>query len=368
MEQKQEYEKSVEVIEVVREQEETEEIVEDIEPENLQQIEPQHEVLDTKKTLFEESSSDDESEDVPKRTNLHVKDTVSSLYRKKSNDYQRSIEEWTQGLITGFRYVKEAERKESKQSHYSPHKTKNLEEKVVSKWFSQPRKADSQKFAYKIHQKAAKHHKTPRNGKYKNITLFSKRQKLKQIKHFTDMKQRHYENFLKSLKKEVKGSIIQFEKGEQEDIMRDYFIKYANRTTNDDISHVIEKDHLTNPKFYSDKFLWKDSKTDESTKQNSESTKVTTYHSGKLRRHRPRTVNKLRQRNPSTLYTIEENSSRALNKNVANQKSTAHVHMEDIGSATSVDMLKSTSKAMFKLGNGLGIGFGYNLVMCFRQE
>ena len=69
------------------------------------------------------------------------------------------------------------------------------------------------------------------------------------------MKQRHYENFLKSLKKEVKGSIIQFEKGEQEDIMRDYFIKYANRTTNDDISHVIEKDHLTNPKFYSDKFL-----------------------------------------------------------------------------------------------------------------
>lgn len=93
MEHKQEHEKSVEVIEVVREQEKTEEIAEDIEPEKLEPIESQHEVLDTKKTLFEENSSDDESEDVPKRTNLHVKDTVSSLYRKKSNDYQRSIEE-----------------------------------------------------------------------------------------------------------------------------------------------------------------------------------------------------------------------------------------------------------------------------------
>ena len=93
MGQKQEHEKSAEVIEVVREQEETEEIAEDIEPHILEQIEVQHEVLDTKKTLFEESSSGDGSEAVPKRTNLHVKDTVSSLYRKKSNDYQRSIEE-----------------------------------------------------------------------------------------------------------------------------------------------------------------------------------------------------------------------------------------------------------------------------------
>lgn len=71
------------------------------------------------------------------------------------------------------------------------------------------------------HKKAktvARHHKIPKKGKYNDIVKFMRMQKAKKIKYFAEVKRRHYENFLKGVKKRKD---IKFSKGEQEDIMKE---------------------------------------------------------------------------------------------------------------------------------------------------
>jgi hypothetical protein len=57
----------------------------------------------------------------------------------------------------------------------------------------------------------------------------------------------------------------------------------------------------------------------ESTKHNSESTRITSYDKT-MKRMRPQTVNKLRTKNQTKLYTIEESSGKKLRKGCNNQK------------------------------------------------
>lgn len=61
----------------------------------------------------------------------------------------------------------------------------------------------------------------------------------------------------------------------------------------------------------SDKNVMKELELNESTKHNSESTRITSYKNA-VKKIRPQTVNKFRTKNQTKLYTIEESSGKKL--------------------------------------------------------
>ena len=97
----------------------------------------------------------------------------------------------------------------------------------------------------------------------------------------------------------------------------------------------------------SDKNTLRELDINESTKHNSESTRITSYEKT-MKRIRPQTVNKHRTKTQTKLYTIEENSGKKLRKDCYNQKSTAFVKFDEIGSSTSVDIPVSPKKTKSK--------------------
>lgn len=104
------------------------------------------------------------------------------------------------------------------------------------------------------------------------------------------------------------------------------------------------RDYIAEQNIQSDKPTTQEIDVHESSKFNTDSTRVTTKRSG-MKRIRPKTVSKVRARNPTNLYTIEEKSTRALKKNHKNQKSNAHVKFDEFVSTTSIDAHASLEKS-----------------------
>lgn len=178
--------------------------------------------MDTKKSLLQEisSSEDSDSSEDRKITNkFEIKDTVTSIFRKTNKSSSKQENEFTQGLVTGFKNSKSVSRR--RQEVKSPmwrdtvNSSKGSRVKSISKNDYSIRSSTRSKY------KPTVHHKTPRKGKFKNLVLFSKRQKLQKIKYFADMKKRHFESFLNSFKKGAKGNNIDFKPGEKSEIMHE---------------------------------------------------------------------------------------------------------------------------------------------------
>jgi hypothetical protein len=263
-------------------------------------------------------------------TNHHTKQTICSLFKKRNKNGIEKVDECTMGLITGFRPSKNINTSVALRFNKSISKSKNRNCLSVTS----------------VQPKASKHLKTPRKGKYQNIRLHAKRQKLKHDQYFKDMKIHHYEHFVKSFTKDLKGTRVELEDGEAEEIMRDYIFnkRVTDKPSKMALALMGPKEIVTNKRFLSRKLSFKDHSADYSSNYNSSSTKATNLKNTK-RRLRPKTVSKLRARNQTKLYTINEDSALVNFKN--NQKSTANTRVDDIASITNDELnisLVETSK------------------------
>jgi hypothetical protein len=149
------------------------------------------------------------------------------------------------------------------------------------------------------------------------------------------MKLHHYEHFIKSFTKNLKGTKVELEDGEAEEIMRDYIL---NKRVTDKPSKMAQI--LTSAReieSHGDALSKKLSPKDYSSNMNTSSTKMTSC-KNKNKRIRPKTVNKLRARNQTKLYTINEDSALFSQNHIQNQKSTANDRFDDIKSMSNDDL------------------------------
>lgn len=223
------------------------------------------------------------------------------------------------GLITGFKPSKKIDTSVRLRTNKSISKSKDR--RILS--------------ATSVIPKPSKHLKTPRKGKYQNIRLFNKKQKLKHEKYYNDMKLHHYEHFIKSFTKNVSGTKVELADGEAEEIMRDYIL---NKRATDKPSKMAQiltsaRELQTHESVVPKKLSPKDY----SSNMNSSSTKMTSC-KNRSKRIRPKTVNRLRARNQTKLYTIKEDSALLSQNHVPNQKSTANDRFDEIKSMTNDDL------------------------------
>ncbi|CAI2387481.1 unnamed protein product [Moneuplotes crassus] len=151
----------------------------------------------------------------------YKKNTLASIYRKHTKNTFEQESNYNRGLVTGFKLVNNKRAKPSVYLKSQAHKSNS----------SVSRRKKCLSFE-NVGMKPTNHCKIPRKGRYNNITKFNQKQKLKKAQYFENMKVMHYKHFVESFNRDVKGTQVDMEDNESEEILLQHIFSSTRKIAN----------------------------------------------------------------------------------------------------------------------------------------